>query len=125
MNAPMAVLVVEDDDATQHLLSTLVSRHMFIPVVAGDGRSAIAALDERVYGAILLDLLLPQKNGFEVLRHIACTQAALLPRVIIITAAADPIWADCPYLDQVRTLMRKPFDVIRLENEMLACCGAA
>lgn len=121
----MAVLVVEDDLAIQQLLSTLVARHALMPVLAGDGRSAVAALGKASYGAILLDLLLPEENGFEVLRHIACTRPDLLPRVIVITAASDSVWSDCPYLDRVRTLMRKPFDLMRLEQEILLCCDGA
>jgi CheY-like chemotaxis protein len=117
-----AVLVVEDDLSTQLLLSTLVRRHSLTPVVAGDGRTAIAEITARVFGAVLLDLLLPEENGFDVLRHIACTRAALLPRVIVVTAAADPVWQDCPYLGRIRILLRKPFDLRKLEREMLACC---
>ena len=122
MTPGLAVLVVEDDLPTQHLLSTVVQRHQLTPVCTGDGENAIRLIAKGQYGAILLDLLLPEVNGFEVLRHIACVHPGLLGRVIVMTAAAEPVWRDCQYLDRIYTVVRKPFDVDVLEGAILACC---
>ena len=56
---------------------------------------AIRLIASGQYGAILLDLLLPEVNGFEVLRHIACVRSQLLGRVIVMTAASDALWRRC------------------------------
>ena len=122
--APLsAVLIIEDDLPIQQLLTMALRRRQLAPVCAGDGRTGLDLLLRDEFGAILLDLLLPEMNGFEVLRHIACARSALLARVIVITAAHESLWRDCPYIPRTRKLMRKPFDMAALERDIMACCS--
>jgi CheY-like chemotaxis protein len=117
------VLIVEDDGAIQSLLAALVMRNGIRPVLAADGTSALALLATRDFAVIVLDLFLPETNGFEVLRHISCLQPDLLPRIIVTTAASEATYRDCAYLASVWKVVRKPFDIEELEGELLACAA--
>jgi CheY-like chemotaxis protein len=118
------VLVVEDDDATRQLLVAVVERNRLIAIPARDGQAAVALLRGHDFGAILLDLLLPELNGFEVLRLIACDRPELLPRVMVVTAAHSSLWANSPYLDKIRKVVVKPFeDMGALERDIVDCCN--
>lgn len=116
-----SVLIVEDDPSIQTLLAAIVRRNWLEPSIVGDGRSAEAAIAAADYSAILLDLLVPIVNGFELLRHMKCTRPDLLRRVIVLTAAHEHTTRDCEELRYVHAFLRKPFEVDVLESELMAC----
>jgi CheY-like chemotaxis protein len=119
-----AVLIVEDDVPIQRLLTALMTHNGLSSVVAADGKSALALLEEHDYDAIVLDLLLPEVNGFDVLREIAAAKPALLERTIVVTAAAERAYRNSPQVRNARMLLRKPFDLMRLQQEILDCCAS-
>lgn len=119
------VLIVENDVPTQHLLSALVRRNHFESRIAGDGLDALRDLRANDFDLILLDLLLPNVDGMEVLGQVARDMPHLLRRTIVITAAAEATYHDCEPLRAVWRLLRKPFDLRQLEAEMIDCCAEA
>ena len=66
----LRVLVVEDMDLNRDLLQMLLSPFGCQLVEAINGREAIEALDASDYDVILMDLQLPQMDGFEAMRRI-------------------------------------------------------
>jgi DNA-binding response OmpR family regulator len=114
------VLVVDDDPAIQQMFTTLLKRQHISSDVAADGDAALRSLRKRDYAAILLDLMLPRTNGFEVIRHLKCLQPHLLHRVIVVTAASERT-LECLDTASVRTVLRKPFDINELVAEVRAC----
>lgn len=62
------ILIVEDEKALQETLAYTLNREGYEPIVAGDGNSAIAKAREIHPDLILLDIMLPGKDGFEVCR---------------------------------------------------------
>ena len=64
------VLIVEDELPLSRALSLKVSKMTGVePTCVYDGDAAIEALGNGKFDAILLDLIIPKKNGFEVLEH--------------------------------------------------------
>ncbi len=118
------VLVIEDDLATQQLLTALLHRRKLTAVCTDDGGPALTLLGQQEFGAILLDLLLPIVSGLEVLRQLSSERPELLARIIVITAAHESIWRDSPYIPRTRQVVRKPFDTLALERDVLVCCNA-
>lgn len=116
------VLVIEDDDAIRVLISALCARLGLTVEVAADGVAGVAMIRKRNYDALLLDLMLPKLNGFEVLREVRASAPSLLARTIIITAVSDATLRD---FDGGGTLalLRKPFDIADLHDALVACTG--
>jgi DNA-binding response OmpR family regulator len=114
------VLVVDDDPAIQQMFSALLKREGISIDVALDGEIALQCLRCREYDAVLLDLMLPRTNGFEVIRHLKCLSPDVLDRVIVVTAASQHT---LQYLDAdvVRKVLRKPFDINELVAEIRDC----
>ncbi len=125
MSRQLEVLIVEDDEPTLALLAAIVTRNQLAPVEAPDGHQCMILLAERPFTAMLLDLLLPGVQGVEILAHLGRTSPEMLSRVVIITAAAEPVWKDCREVQSVRGLIRKPFDLRDVERALLACCANA
>ncbi|HEX3582058.1 MAG TPA: response regulator [Thermoanaerobaculia bacterium] len=119
------VLVIEDDMPIQRLLKHIVERLGLGCECVSDGVDGLAAIRERNPKVIILDLLLPRANGFEVLRHLHDHTPDVLARVIIVTAAAQSTYAGCKEIGMTRTLIRKPINLELLCSEITACHEAA
>lgn len=80
------VLVAEDEPNILESLSFLLSRAGFEVSIETDGRKALDAILEEVPDILVLDVMLPKMDGYEVLRQLrADPRAANLP-VIVLTA---------------------------------------
>ena len=84
------ILVVEDEpNIVESLRFILEQAELDVEVVA-DGRTALARLGEGGVGAVLLDIMLPGMNGFEVLRAIRGDASLAGLPVIVLTAKGQP-----------------------------------
>ena len=124
MHDSAAVLVVEDDVSTQGLLVAVVKRFGMSARTAGDGRQALAIIAVETPIAILLDLIMPEMDGFEVLRRLKGNWPQLLARTIVITAAAVRV-NEHSDLDLVWRFLRKPLDIDQLGACLLDCVCAS
>jgi signal transduction histidine kinase/DNA-binding response OmpR family regulator len=80
------VLVVEDDASTRELLARTVAREGFGVVEAGNGIEALARLEESIPSAILLDLVMPEMDGFELLSQLRQDERFRSIPVVVVTA---------------------------------------
>ena len=115
-----SVLVVDDDQALRGFFSTLLSKRGFSVDVASDGRVAYDQLTHHNYAVILLDLMMPGVNGFELLERIQRDSPSLLDRVIVMTGASQRA---IEKLDTSRVwgMIRKPFDIDQIVDSTIAC----
>src|SRR6185295_5114102 len=113
-------LVIDDDGALRGLFTTLLGRKGFSVDVAGDGRVAFDQLNRNNYSVILLDLMMPDVNGFELLDRIQRDSPSLLKRVIIMSGAAQRQF-ERVNPTQVYDVIRKPFDIDHLVSSAIAC----
>jgi DNA-binding response OmpR family regulator len=116
----MNLLVVDDDPAVSVLLSAIFLRYGFAVETVADGEAAVQRLRSRRYSVILLDLMLPKMNGFEVIREVRSFAPMLLNRVVVVTAASE---MTLRHFDaaQVFSLLRKPFDLYELVATVRRC----
>jgi len=123
----LRVLVVDDDEPMQILMDALFRRRDVIVDSVADGAAALERLGRERYDAIVLDLMLPRTNGFEVIRALKELDRELLSRTIVLTAASEAMLRGFAEGDgrMVRRVMRKPFDVSEFIAEVLSCSGAA
>ncbi|TRX10122.1 response regulator [Flavobacterium gawalongense] len=85
------VLVVEDIALNQLLMKTLLDDFGFARDIAENGKIAIEKLKEKDYDVILMDLQMPEMNGFEATEYIRNTMNSTIP---IIALTADVTTAD-------------------------------
>lgn len=85
----MARLLIADDDIELcDLLQDYLQREGFTVDLAHDGQEAIQNIVNRRYALLILDVMLPQKNGFDVLRELR--QKTDLP-ILMLTARGDQV----------------------------------
>jgi DNA-binding response OmpR family regulator len=114
------VLVVEDDPSIQTLYRAALRLYGVDCSIATDGERALAAMRRTRFDAVILDLLLPKVNGFEVLRELKCTQRETLSTVIVCSAVPEATLRDCDELRLVRKFLFKPVEIRQLAEEVLA-----
>jgi len=114
------VLVADDDQSIRQLLCTIVRREGLGVDCASDGFEAIDCLRENDYAVILLDLMMPRANGFEVIDYLKAHPPAEKPVVLVITAYADQRFKEVD-ADIVAGVIRKPFEVAELGNIVRLC----
>jgi CheY-like chemotaxis protein len=82
----LPVLVVDDDAGTRQLLRRILEEEGYTVVEADNGRAALERIGERTPSAILLDLMMPEMDGFEFLGALHGREAWRAIPVVIVTA---------------------------------------
>jgi diguanylate cyclase (GGDEF)-like protein len=82
---PSRILVVDDVAENRDLILRRFQRQHFIVDEADCGLKALSLIEEGRYDAILLDIMMPDMDGIEVLRHIRAKHSSDLLPVIMVT----------------------------------------
>src|SRR5690606_14750190 len=77
------ILVVEDNPLTRKMLRITLESDGYSVIEAADGRAAIAAAEQEVPALVLQDLILPDMNGFELMRQLRALGAASTPIIAL------------------------------------------
>ena len=108
------VLIVDDIPTNVRLLEARLTAEYFEVRTASSGREALAICDAEDIDIVLLDVMMPEMDGFEVCRHLKTSQHTAHVPVLMITALDQPS-------DRVRGLevgaddfLTKPVDDIQL-----------
>ena len=103
------VLVVDDEAAIRALIAKIVERAGHPVDTARDGAEAIEKLQEERYAVIVLDLMMPNVDGYGLIEFMR-TQTGPRPAIIVISAGDT---ASLRRLDPtfVHSILRKPFDI--------------
>ena len=80
------VLVVDDDEATRLVLRRHLQNNNWTVTTASNGRVALECLAEARPDIILLDLMMPEMDGFQFLEHLRSDQAHCTIPVVVISA---------------------------------------
>src|SRR5882672_8536967 len=104
----MRVLLVEDEPSAAHVLAKGLREQTYAVDVADDGEKAIFQVGTTDYDAVILDVMLPKRNGFAVCRTIRESGCAV---PILMVTARDAVEARIEGLDcGADDYLVKPFD---------------
>jgi len=115
------ILVVDDDEGNRDMLARRLSREGYAVSVAADGSAALAALASAPVDLVLLDVMMPGMDGYEVLTRLKARPELRSIPVLMISA-----------LDEIASVVRcielgaedylsKPFDPVLLRARIGAC----
>ena len=85
----MKVLLIDDDRELQELLKKYLSKNAIQVITASSGEEGLSFLEKEEFHAVVLDVMMPDMNGFEVLKEIHGSYKNL--PVIMLTARGDEI----------------------------------
>ena len=87
---PTGTILVADDQATnRELLAKLLTTQGFTVITVSDGAEALDQLSKAPVDLVILDVMMPHLNGFEVCRKIKANPEIYLIPVVLVTALSD------------------------------------
>jgi class 3 adenylate cyclase len=89
MRTPPLLLVVDDNPMNVDILKTRLSVHGYDIATAADGEEALAVARAKLPDLILLDVMMPKLDGFEVCRRLKADSSLPFMPIILVTAKAD------------------------------------
>ena len=114
----MKILIVEDEVLLANSLKTLLEKKGFTVEVAYDGETGKDYAETGVYDLLILDVMMPKLNGYDLARHVRAERCAT--PILMLTAKGE-------LEDRIEGLnagadyyLTKPFDT----RELLACINA-
>ena len=112
------IMIVEDDVNQRKLMSTVLEQYGYNVTTATDGIDALNQLDKKHIDLIILDIMMPRMDGFELtetLRQSGCN----IP-ILMVTAKQSPVDKRKGFIIGTDDYMTKPVD----EEEMVLRVGA-
>ena len=103
------ILIVDDDDGIRSLLSAVCKRVGYECDNAEDGTVALEKIRTEKFDVVLLDLMMPKLNGYQVID--ALREMEERPQVIVVTAQGAKTTTGIEDGEVVRAVIHKPFDL--------------
>lgn len=122
--SPLRILLVEDNPVNQTLAGRLLEKHGHAVTVAHNGREALAALSTKGFDAVLMDLQMPEMDGFTATAAIRAGEqgtARHLP-IIAMTAHAMKGDEDRCLVSGMDAYLSKPIDAEKLLDLLQRVC---
>ncbi|HVY58704.1 MAG TPA: response regulator [Xanthobacteraceae bacterium] len=89
MNDPARILIVDDSETNRDILATRLEAHGYETLQAADGLEAIDLTKRAIPDLILLDVMMPKLDGFEVCRRLKNDPHLPFIPIILVTAKVD------------------------------------
>lgn len=112
--AAKRILIVEDERALARLVQVNLDRHGYETVIAGDGRAGLEEVRRAAPDLIILDVMMPVMDGFEMLRRLKADESTAGIPVMMLTAKADELSILQGWQEGVECYLTKPFDPAEL-----------
>ncbi|TLY31242.1 MAG: response regulator [Nitrospirae bacterium] len=117
------ILVVDDDPDIRQVLLDRMSSFGYVVEAATDGRDALNAVQRGGFDGMLLDMLMPEIGGLEVLRRTRMSHPDL--PVVVVTALSVQQQATQAVAEGARAYLLKPFDASQLKQVVEQWFGPA
>ena len=103
------VLLIEDEPNIIEAIRFILSRDGWTVHTHSDGRSAVDAVRDKAPDVVILDVMLPGKSGFDILRDIRADEATAALPVLMLTAKGQTKDRELAQQIGVSRFMAKPF----------------
>lgn len=115
------ILVVDDDPDIRALANLALSQDGHIVIEASSGPEALALIDARIPDLLVLDLLMPEQGGMEVLKILRSKPATAALPVVVLTAMDDETTTRAGFEFGATDYLSKPFSIPQLAARVRAC----
>ena len=108
----MRILLIEDEEGLILTLTDRLESEGYEVVAASDGKTGFAAALDEIYDLIILDVMLPKKNGYDIARDLR--QKGIVTPILMLTAKGETIDKVLGLKLGADDYLTKPFEVIEL-----------
>jgi adenylate cyclase len=116
-----SVLVVDDNEMNRDMLCSLLEADGHKTSVAEDGRIGLELIKTKPHDLVLLDVMMPEMDGYQVLQHLK-SDSSLRDIPVIVLSALDEIGSVVRCIELgAEDYLPKPFDPVLLRARICAC----
>ena len=108
------VLVVDDEPEIRQMVRELLTRAGYDVTEAADGKLAIEALRKQPFDVVISDILMPEKDGLEVIMFLQ--RESPLTKCIAMSAPSNRVFLQSAQLLGATRVIEKPFTASELES---------
>jgi two-component system, OmpR family, alkaline phosphatase synthesis response regulator PhoP len=112
------ILLVDDDEHILRSLEIYLKMEEFQVITAAGGREALDILSETRPDLVVLDIMMPEVDGFQVLEFIKSKQEIRTVPVIMLTAKSQDVDVLKGYQEGIASYMTKPFNLNELVDNI-------
>jgi adenylate cyclase len=121
LSRPSSVLVVDDIEMNRDMLCALLQADGHKAAVAENGRIGLELIKTQTYDLVLLDVMMPEMNGYQVLEQMK-VDSSLRDIPVIVLSALDEIGSVVRCIELgAEDYLPKPFDPVLLRARIGAC----
>ena len=114
------IIVVDDDKEIREIVTFVLSRHDFEVAAASNGRQLQQLLLQQLPDLVILDIMMPGEDGYQLFRSLRSDQQTRSIPVIIMTAHAEDIYERISVDLGAAEHMTKPFHPFELVERVKA-----
>ena len=115
MRSSMAsILIVEDNEMIRVAIEHLMDKEGFLVAVANNGAEAYRLLDSIKFDMVLTDMMMPEVNGMEVIKHIKSNPAIEHMAIIVVSSTGAERYVNDAFRNGADDYIIKPFKPFEL-----------
>ncbi len=109
------VLIIDDNEQITKMISSFLDMSNHDCTVVNDGKEGLEQIKTKRFDSIVLDLAMPEFDGYEILSTLQREDPSQLPKIIILTASTVPIETVRKFKELgVSSCLQKPVDIDQL-----------
>ena len=109
------VLIIDDNEQITKMISSFLDMSNHDCTVVNDGKEGLELIKTKQYDSIVLDLAMPEFDGYEILGTLQKEDPSQLSKIIILTASSVPIETVRKFKELgVSSCLQKPVDIDQL-----------
>jgi DNA-binding response OmpR family regulator len=109
------VLIIDDNDQITKMISSFLDMSNHECTVVNDGKEGLELIKTNQYDSIILDLAMPEFDGYAILNTLAKEDPEQLPKIIILTASSISMETVKKFKDLgISSCLQKPVDIDQL-----------
>ena len=116
---PLEVLIIDDNEQITKMISSFLDMSNHECTVVNDGKEGLELVKTNQYDSIVLDLAMPEFDGYEILNTLAKEDPSQLRKVIILTASSVSLESVKKFKELgIASCLQKPVDIDQLLDKI-------
>lgn len=112
------ILIIEDEEDHLEIVKLILEQHNYNIISARNGREGVESAQKNVPNLIILDVMLPEMNGYEVCKAVKGSSNTRSIPVIMLSIRSNPEDIEAAYKVGANKYMTKPFNLEELVKEV-------
>ncbi len=118
------VLIIDDNEQITKMISSFLDLSNHDCTIVNDGKDGLELIKTKQYDSIVLDLAMPEFDGYEILDTLKNEDSSQISKIIILTASSIPLETVKKFKELgVSSCLQKPVDIDQLLSKITSVTG--